>query len=277
VHDTTGAALPPAAALTSLGYSGEHFDAKAQQQYLRARWYNPASGQFNRLDPFAGNMQDPQSLHKYAYVHGDPVQGIDPSGLMTLSSTLSTTTVRLGLAGAGVGAVVGGYYGYITTGTISGTILYGLLGALVGFGIGASAGALLTPGASTGPAAAIRIFVHKLAPQIARIASRTSPQSATGAYLVAKSFLAGMSVGVALGAFAPDEWREPITLSALAAYGIANVGSIPLLAAVPAATAPAVLTISFVAGVNAGYFGTIGLTNLLDGSAFDAFEDLVLE
>ena len=25
-------------------------------------------------------MQDPQSLHKYLYVHGDPVQGIDPSG-----------------------------------------------------------------------------------------------------------------------------------------------------------------------------------------------------
>ncbi len=50
-------------------------------QYLRARYYNPASGSFNRLDPFAGNMQDPQSLHKYLYVHGDPIQGIDPTGL----------------------------------------------------------------------------------------------------------------------------------------------------------------------------------------------------
>jgi hypothetical protein len=27
-------------------------------------------------------MQDPQSLHKYLYVHGDPVQGIDPTGLI---------------------------------------------------------------------------------------------------------------------------------------------------------------------------------------------------
>jgi hypothetical protein len=49
-------------------------------QYLRARYYNPASGTFNRLDPFFGNMRDPQSLHKYLYVHGDPIQGIDPTG-----------------------------------------------------------------------------------------------------------------------------------------------------------------------------------------------------
>lgn len=76
VHGATANSLALTAAATSLGYSGEHFDAKAQQQYLRARWYNPANGRFNRLDPFAGNMQDPQSLHKYAYVHGDPIQGV---------------------------------------------------------------------------------------------------------------------------------------------------------------------------------------------------------
>ena len=85
VHDAGGVLLPggEAAALTSLGYSGEHFDAKAQQQYLRARFYDPANGRFNRLDPFAGNMQDPQSLHKYAYVHGDPIMSVDPTGKYT--------------------------------------------------------------------------------------------------------------------------------------------------------------------------------------------------
>ena len=35
---------------------------------------------FNRLDPFFGNIQDPQSLHKYLFVHGDPIQGTDPTG-----------------------------------------------------------------------------------------------------------------------------------------------------------------------------------------------------
>ncbi len=80
--DAYGSAIgfDPAAALTGLLYSGELYDSQLQLQYLRARWYDLSTGTFNRLDPFFGNLQDPQSLHKYAYVHGDPVQGVDPSG-----------------------------------------------------------------------------------------------------------------------------------------------------------------------------------------------------
>jgi len=65
---------------TNLLYAGEHFDADNQNYYLRARWYNPLTGLFNRMDDFAGNSQDPQSLHKYLYCHANPVNGIDPSG-----------------------------------------------------------------------------------------------------------------------------------------------------------------------------------------------------
>ena len=65
---------------TSLLYTGEQYDGAADQYYLRARYYNPLNGIFNRVDPYAGNMQDPQSLHKYAYVHNNPVNGIDPTG-----------------------------------------------------------------------------------------------------------------------------------------------------------------------------------------------------
>ena len=66
--------------LTTYLYSGEAFDFRIGQQYLRARWYDARTGRFDRLDPFAGNSQDPQSFHKYGYVHGDPIQGIDPTG-----------------------------------------------------------------------------------------------------------------------------------------------------------------------------------------------------
>jgi RHS repeat-associated protein len=72
-----------AAALTTLLYSGEQFDSRIGQQYLRARYYNSATGTFNRLDPFSGNLRDPQSLHKYLYTHGDPINSIDPTGLFT--------------------------------------------------------------------------------------------------------------------------------------------------------------------------------------------------
>ncbi len=84
--------MAASAAATSLLYSGEFTDPSGQQ-YLRARYYDPTTGRFNRLDPFAGNIQDPQSLHKYLYVHGDPIQGIDPSGLVSISSTLGSTSV----------------------------------------------------------------------------------------------------------------------------------------------------------------------------------------
>jgi RHS repeat-associated protein len=73
---------------TDMLYSGEQFDTNLQMQYLRARYYDQNNGTFNRFDPFNGNMGDPQSLHKYAYCHGDPIGGIDPSGMMTLQSLL---------------------------------------------------------------------------------------------------------------------------------------------------------------------------------------------
>ncbi|MGL6195694.1 MAG: RHS repeat-associated core domain-containing protein, partial [Thermoguttaceae bacterium] len=91
--DAYGNALgfDPKAALTEFLYSGEQFDAKIGQQYLRARYYDPSTGRFNRLDPFFGNLSDPQSLHKYAYVHGNPVMGIDPSGLeFSISGMMSS-------------------------------------------------------------------------------------------------------------------------------------------------------------------------------------------
>ena len=74
-------------------YAGEHFDTDAQNYYLRARWYDQNTGRFNRFDPFTGNNQDPQSLHKYLYVHNNPVMNIDPSGNMTLAGGLAVTGI----------------------------------------------------------------------------------------------------------------------------------------------------------------------------------------
>jgi RHS repeat-associated protein len=71
-----------------LYYTGEMYDADLGQYYLRARWYDPANGLFNRVDPYSGNMQDPQSLHKYAYCHNNPVNGIDPSGNFRIPTSL---------------------------------------------------------------------------------------------------------------------------------------------------------------------------------------------
>ncbi|TWT32082.1 RHS repeat domain-containing protein [Blastopirellula retiformator] len=84
-----------ATALTTLLYSGEQFDSRIGQQYLRARYYDPNSGRFNRLDPFAGNSQDPQSFHKYLYTHGNPVMGLDPTGVFDVISMLASVDISV--------------------------------------------------------------------------------------------------------------------------------------------------------------------------------------
>ena len=61
-------------------YRGEQFDTDLGLYYLRARYYNPATGRFLSRDPLDGNAIDPKSLHKYLYAGGDPVNGLDPTG-----------------------------------------------------------------------------------------------------------------------------------------------------------------------------------------------------
>jgi len=96
-------------ALTSLLYSGEQTDSTGLQ-YLRARFYDPASGRFNRMDPFAGNFSDPLSLHKYLYTHGDPVNGVDPSGeiYVALFAALDAYGIYLEGVTAGFAALAAG-------------------------------------------------------------------------------------------------------------------------------------------------------------------------
>ena len=71
------------AAATQYLYSGEQFDPRIGQQYLRARYYDSSTGTFNRLDPFFGNQTDPP---KYQSV---------PSTLVTQLFSLFTLPFRV--------------------------------------------------------------------------------------------------------------------------------------------------------------------------------------
>jgi RHS repeat-associated protein len=51
--------------------------------YMRARYYKEAIKRFVSLDGLHGDVLSPQSLNRYAYVLGNPVMGIDPSGYET--------------------------------------------------------------------------------------------------------------------------------------------------------------------------------------------------
>jgi RHS repeat-associated protein len=66
-------------------YRGEQFDSDLGLYYLRARYYNAATGRFMSRDPFHGYIDKPATLHKYLYAGGDPVNGLDPSGWVTVT------------------------------------------------------------------------------------------------------------------------------------------------------------------------------------------------
>ena len=148
---------PSSTTKTTLLYSGEMLDTTTGWYYLRQRYYDPKTGRFNRLDPFWGNASDPQSLHKYTYCHGDPVNHIDPSGEFL---AVSIQTVGIG---AGIGAAFGGYHGGIQ-GAFIGALAGGVSGAAVALAspalaayFGAGFWGTIGFGATTG---AIGGFIH---------------------------------------------------------------------------------------------------------------------
>jgi len=90
------------------GYAGEYQEGQTGLIYLRARWYDPATGRFLTRDPFAGIPTVPATLNPYVYALNNPVMYTDPSGeVIPLLALLA-----LGLAGGALGGV--GYYGIET-------------------------------------------------------------------------------------------------------------------------------------------------------------------
>jgi RHS repeat-associated protein len=54
-------------------------------QTYSARYYNAGTGRFMSRDPEDGKAKIPATLHKYLYAAGDPVNGLDPSGWVTVT------------------------------------------------------------------------------------------------------------------------------------------------------------------------------------------------
>ncbi|WP_139488122.1 RHS repeat-associated core domain-containing protein [Brevibacillus dissolubilis] len=61
-------------------YSGEMYDAETKMYYLRARYYDPSVGRFITEDTYKGQVDNPLSLNRYAYVVNNPLKYVDPSG-----------------------------------------------------------------------------------------------------------------------------------------------------------------------------------------------------
>jgi RHS repeat-associated protein len=82
---------------TSHRFRGERFDPTIGMLDLRSRWYHSVSGRFTTTDTFEGYPNRPNSLHKYTYAEGDPINRIDPSGHESLVGLSIATSIGTSL------------------------------------------------------------------------------------------------------------------------------------------------------------------------------------
>ena len=62
------------------GYNGESTNTNTGYQYLRARYYNPANGNFTTEDTNTGTTENPLTRNRYGYVNNNPLNYEDPTG-----------------------------------------------------------------------------------------------------------------------------------------------------------------------------------------------------
>jgi RHS repeat-associated protein len=79
-------------ASTPLGYAGQYTDAESGLQYLRARYYDPASGQLMSRDPITQLTHQP-----YSYAGDSPLNAVDPTGLCVALPPVPDRTASFGV------------------------------------------------------------------------------------------------------------------------------------------------------------------------------------
>ncbi|MFL5384868.1 MAG: LamG-like jellyroll fold domain-containing protein [Longimicrobiaceae bacterium] len=118
---------------------------------MRARAYAPGALRFTAKDYVLGSPFQPQTLNRYAYALGNPIQNVDPLGLSSWSVWKIVGVAAGGVAGLGalVGGIVGGFMGAAGGGGLGGAI-GGALGGAVG-------GAVAPVAALGGPSVAANV------------------------------------------------------------------------------------------------------------------------
>ncbi len=65
-----------------LTFTGRFYDRESQFYYYRARYYSPNLGVFLSPDPYPKKFEYPETFNDYVYVQNDPINLVDPLGLI---------------------------------------------------------------------------------------------------------------------------------------------------------------------------------------------------
>ncbi|WKB37081.1 RHS repeat-associated core domain-containing protein [Terrilactibacillus sp. S3-3] len=93
-------------------YAGYYYDTETKHDYLKARYYDPKTGNFLALDPHPGDDDDPVSQNGYTYVGNNPVMEIDPDGNFAFFAAYFVPVIGvyvLGITLIAAGVYVTGY------------------------------------------------------------------------------------------------------------------------------------------------------------------------
>jgi RHS repeat-associated protein len=69
---------------SKLKFTSYERDLETGNDFAMARYHVNRLGRFSTLDSLSGNVSAPQSLNRYSYVGGDPINFSDPSGTVTV-------------------------------------------------------------------------------------------------------------------------------------------------------------------------------------------------
>jgi RHS repeat-associated protein len=136
-------------------YSVQYFDSETGLHYNWNRYYDPSLGRYLRADPSHSNLPDeffnarlffflysPQEFNVFAYVENNPVNNIDPTGLLT------GWIFGGGTAGAHWWSIGGNYSVYTGVSTRGEVCSFTTHCIRVGFGIYAGISAVVGAGVS---------------------------------------------------------------------------------------------------------------------------------
>jgi RHS repeat-associated protein len=83
--------------MTPLGYDEQYTNADTRLVYLRAREYDPATGQFMSVDPLRAITREP-----YSYAEDNPLNEVDPSGLLSIGEVAGSIEQGVSAVGSGL-------------------------------------------------------------------------------------------------------------------------------------------------------------------------------